>query len=58
MAELTGRNYYLLDQIGNMIHSGTVDSENMEIDLSRFSEGIYWLKFENSMLPVQKIIKQ
>ena len=58
IADMTGTNYYLLDQIGNIIQSGTVDAENMEIDLSRFSEGIYWLKFDNSMLPVQKIIKQ
>ncbi|MEN9999446.1 MAG: hypothetical protein RI922_2436 [Bacteroidota bacterium] len=58
MVDMTGTNYYLLDQIGNMIHSGTFDAENKEIDLSRFAEGVYWLKFDNSLLPVQKIIKQ
>lgn len=58
MVDMTGTSYYLLDQIGNMIQSGTVDAEKMEIDLSRFAEGVYWLKFDNSLLPVQKIIKQ
>jgi hypothetical protein len=58
IADMTGSNYYLLDQIGNMIQSGTIDAKKMEIDLSRFAEGVYWLKFENSLLPVQKIIKQ
>lgn len=58
MGEMTGTSYFLVDQIGNMILSGTIETENMEIDLSRFSEGIYWLKFDNSLLPVQKIIKQ
>lgn len=58
MVNMTGTNYYLLDQIGNIIQSGTIDAEKMEIDLSRFAEGVYWLKFENSWLPVQRIIKQ
>lgn len=58
IADITGTNYCLLDQIGNIIQSGTIDAEKMEIDLSRFAEGVYWLKFDNSLIPVQKIIKQ
>lgn len=58
LADIAGTSYYLLDQIGNKIQSGTIDAEKMEIDLSRFAEGVYWLKFDNSLLPVQKIIKQ
>ncbi len=58
MEDMTGTSYFLVDQIGNMIQSGTVDAENMEIDLSPFAEGVYWLKFDNSLIPVQKIIKQ
>jgi len=58
MGDMTGTSYFLIDQMGNMILSGTIETENMEINLSRFAEGVYWLKFDNSLLPVQKIIKQ
>lgn len=52
-----GTNYYVFNQLGNPIVNGKVVSEDIEIDMSNFSEGIYWLKFENSLYPVKKLIK-
>jgi hypothetical protein len=56
VAESIGKNYSVTDNIGRVVHQGTIDNAQTIIDLSNNHNGFYTLIVENGY--VYKLIKQ
>ena len=55
---LIGKEFNIYDQLGKVVKSGVITSEETEIDLSNISEGVYLFKAGAEMQETFKIIKQ
>lgn len=51
-------NYIIYDYQGNLILTGKLISENTFVDISNFSNGMYFLKIDNHLGEIYKLLKQ
>lgn len=51
-------NYLIYDYQGNLILTGKLISENTFVDISNFSNGMYFLKIDNHLGEIYKLLKQ
>lgn len=51
-------NYLIYDYQGNLILTGKLISENTFVDISNFSNGMYFLKIDNHFGEIYKLLKQ
>lgn len=56
--EFIGKEFIIYDQLGKVVKSGIITSEETEIDLSNLTEGMYLFKVGAEMQESFKIIKQ
>jgi PKD repeat protein len=57
-SRLIGSEYCIYDPIGKCVWKGTIDAENMTIDLGHLSKGLYVFKIGNEHNQTFKIVKQ
>jgi plastocyanin len=56
-SELNGLTYYLKDQSGKLLLSGTITDKRFTIDLTSYASGVYYLQIPEKRRPALKIIK-
>jgi PKD repeat protein len=57
-SRLIGSEYCIYDPIGKCVWKGTIDAENMTIDLGHLSKGLYVFKIGNEHNQTFKVVKQ
>lgn len=53
-----GNSYFIYDYQGNLILIGKLISENTFVDISKLSNGMYFLKIDNYLGEIYKVLKQ
>lgn len=57
-SKLIGEAFTIIDQLGEIVLKGTIKSEKMEIDLSKYSSGMYLFRLSNYSEKVIRVLKK